>query len=164
MERTLCIIKPDAVLAENVGEILSILEREFRVVALRMTRLSRQEASSFYAVHRERDFFPELIKFMCSGPCVAVLLEGEDVISRYRSLMGPTDSRTAPEGTLRHRFGTNMRRNGVHGSDSVQSANHRSVQEHLQDCTQYITAPPLAEIQDPPLPTHGPLRSRVSIE
>ncbi len=122
MERTLSIIKPDAVSAGKVGEIIAVLERHFRVVALRMVYLCPAEAGAFYEVHRERPFFPDLVAFMSSGPCVALVLEGEDAIARYRALMGPTDPTLAPEGTLRHLFATNTRRNAVHGSDSPASA------------------------------------------
>ena len=122
-ERTFAIIKPDAVEGRHVGEILGRIEREgFRIVALRMVRLSRREAEGFYAVHRERPFFADLTAFMSSGPGIALVLEGEDAIARWRALMGATDPARAAEGTLRRSFATNVERNAVHGSDAAETA------------------------------------------
>jgi nucleoside-diphosphate kinase len=123
MERTLSIIKPDAVSRRVIGPILArIVEAGFQVVALKMVQLDRAEAERFYAVHAERGFFPDLVKFMTSGPVVVSVLEAEDAIQRYRKLMGPTDPAEAPRGTLRHEFGTNVEQNAVHGSDSPETA------------------------------------------
>jgi nucleoside-diphosphate kinase len=123
MERTLAIIKPDAVAAGNVGGILSRIEQEgFRIVALRLECLTREEAEGFYAVHRDRPFFPDLTAFMSSGPCIAMVLEAEGAISKWRDVMGATDSTKAAQGTLRKQFGTNIERNATHGSDAPETA------------------------------------------
>lgn len=123
LERTFAIIKPDAVAAGHTGEILAMAEQAgFRIVALRRIRMSRREAEAFYAVHRERPFFPSLVNFITEGPCVVAVLEAENAIARWRELMGPTDPARAPEGTIRKRFGTNIERNAVHGSDAPETA------------------------------------------
>ncbi|MCG5054654.1 MAG: nucleoside-diphosphate kinase [Myxococcales bacterium] len=123
IERTFGIIKPDAVASGSTGGILSMVEGAgFKLLSLRMTRMSVHEAEGFYAVHKARPFFKDLIGFMTSGPCVLMALEGEDAIARYRQLMGPTDAAKAPEGTIRHKFGTNIERNAVHGSDGPDTA------------------------------------------
>lgn len=123
LERTFAIIKPDAVAAGHTGEILAMAEQAgFRIVALRRIRMSRREAEAFYAVHRERPFFPSLVNFITEGPCVVAVLEAENAIARWRELMGPTDPAKAPEGTIRKRFGTNIERNAVHGSDAPETA------------------------------------------
>lgn len=123
MERTLAIVKPDALAAGQLGAILEQIERSgLKVVDLRMLDLTKERAEAFYAVHRERPFFPSLVAFMTSGPVVAAALEGEGAIARYRELMGATDPAQAAEGTLRRRFGTNVERNAVHGSDSPETA------------------------------------------
>ena len=123
MERTLSIIKPDAVGAGQVGAILAAIEAAgLRVVALRMLRLTIAEAEAFYAVHRDRPFFASLTKFMSSGPIVVSALEGEDAIRRYRELMGATDPMQAAEGTLRKRFASSVERNVCHGSDAPETA------------------------------------------
>jgi nucleoside-diphosphate kinase len=122
-ERTFAIIKPDAVEDRHVGEILSRIEREgFRIVALRLRQLTRREAEGFYAVHRERPFFGDLTAFMSSGPCVAMVLEAEGAIARWRAVMGATDPAQAAEGTVRRSFATNVERNAVHGSDALETA------------------------------------------
>jgi nucleoside-diphosphate kinase len=122
-ERTLGIVKPDAVAKRVVGRILARIEEEgFRIVALRMRHLSRREAEGFYAVHRERPFFGDLTAFMSSGPCVAMVLEADDAIRRWRDTMGKTDPAQAAEGTLRRQFGTNIERNATHGSDASDTA------------------------------------------
>jgi nucleoside-diphosphate kinase len=122
-EKTFGIIKPDAVAKAAVGGILALIEGAgLRLVELRMTQLSRSQAEGFYAVHRERPFFQDLVKFMTEGPCVVMALEGDDAVARYRELMGPTDSKKAPPGTIRARYGTDIERNAVHGSDSAESA------------------------------------------
>jgi nucleoside-diphosphate kinase len=123
IERTLSIVKPDAVRKRVVGSILARFERDgLRVAALRMVRLSRRDAEGFYAVHRARPFFDELCEFMSSGPCVALVLEGEDAVLRNREIMGATDPAKAAEGTLRKLYGTDIGKNAVHGSDAVETA------------------------------------------
>lgn len=123
MERTLAIIKPDAVAAGHAGAILSrIGEEGFRVVGLKMIRLTRAEAEGFYAVHRERPFFGDLTAFMSSGPAIVMVLEREDAIATWRRVMGATDPEEAGEGTLRHQFGANVERNATHGSDAPGTA------------------------------------------
>ncbi len=123
LERTFAMIKPDAVAGGHTGEILAMAEQAgFRIVALRRIRMSRLEAEAFYAVHRERPFFPSLVNFITEGPCVVAVLEAENAIARWRELMGPTDPAKAPEGTIRKRFGTNIERNAVHGSDAPETA------------------------------------------
>ena len=122
-ERTLCIIKPDAVAARQVGSILARLEGAgFVIVALRMRRLSPADAEGFYHVHRERPFFNSLVDFMASGPCVPMVLEGENAIVRLRELMGATDPAKAAAGTIRKDFASSIERNAVHGSDSTENA------------------------------------------
>ncbi len=123
LERTLGLIKPDAVAAGLVGRILSDIEAAgFRIVALRMLRLSRSQAEAFYAVHRERPFFSSLVELMTSGPIVAFVLERENAVEAYRQLMGATDPAKAEPHTLRARYAQNIERNAVHGSDSITSA------------------------------------------
>ncbi len=123
MERTLSIIKPDAVSASQVGVILGAIEAAgLRVVALRMLRLTIEEAEGFYDVHRERPFFASLTKFMSSGPIVVSALEGDDAISRYRKLMGATNPDEADAGTIRKRFATDIEKNACHGSDAPDTA------------------------------------------
>ncbi len=122
-QRTLTIVKPDAVAKGVTGEILSRFERAgLRIVALKKIQLTRPQAEGFYAVHRERPFFDSLVKFMTSGPVVASVLEGPDAIARNRELMGPTDSTQAEAGTIRGDFGTDIERNAVHGSDAPETA------------------------------------------
>lgn len=123
VQRTLVMIKPDAMAKRVAGAILQrLLDEGFDLVALRLHRLSRSEAEAFYAVHRERPFFPELVAFMTSGPVIAACLQGEEAVARLRAVMGPTDSGKAPPETLRGRFGTDIQRNAVHGSDSEENA------------------------------------------
>ncbi len=123
MERTLAIIKPDAVERRCAGRILARIEEEgFRVVAARMKYLTRSDAEGFYAVHRERPFFGALTAFMSSGPCIALVLEADNAISRWRETMGATDPAQAAEGTLRKLFATNIERNACHGSDAPETA------------------------------------------
>jgi len=123
IQQTLSMIKPDAVKKNAIGEIIAMLERGgLKITAAKMLRLSRTQAEGFYAVHRERPFFNSLCDFMTSGPIMAMVLEGEDAISRYREIMGVTDSTKAAEGTIRHRFGTNIEHNAVHGSDAPETA------------------------------------------
>jgi nucleoside-diphosphate kinase len=123
LERTLAIIKPDAVERGLVGEIIRRIEAErFRIRALKMVRLTKAQAEGFYAVHRGKPFFESLTTFMSSGPCVVLLLEGEAAISRWREVMGATDPARAAEGTIRRHFGTTIERNAVHGSDGPETA------------------------------------------
>ena len=123
VERTLSIIKPDAVTAGQAGEILAVMEGAgFRVLALRMTRLTEAQAKGFYAVHREKPFFVGLIKFMTEGPIIVMVLEREDAIRKLREVMGATNPANAAEGTIRKRFATNIERNCVHGSDAAETA------------------------------------------
>lgn len=123
MERTLAIIKPDAVERRLVGQILARIEAAgFTVRAMRLRRLTKQDAEGFYAVHRERPFFGSLIDFMSSGPCVLLALEAPDAIRTWRALMGATDPAKADAGTLRKEFGTSIERNATHGSDAPETA------------------------------------------
>jgi nucleoside-diphosphate kinase len=123
MQKTLSIIKPDGVSRRLVGEVLRVLEKAgFRIAAMKMKQLTRREAEGFYAVHRERPFFPELVEFMISGPVVIMVLEGENVIARNREVMGATDPAEAAEGTIRARWASSKQNNIVHGSDSEESA------------------------------------------
>ena len=123
VQRTLSIVKPDAVEAGASGDILSRFERAgLRIIALKKLQMTRQQTEGFYAVHRERPFFASLTKFMSSGPIVVCALEGDNAIARYRELMGATDPAEAAEGTLRKRFATNIERNACHGSDAPETA------------------------------------------
>ncbi len=123
LERTLAIIKPDAVSRQIAGEILSLIERnEFRIRGMKMLRLSRAAAEGFYTVHRGKPFFPGLIDFMTEGPVIVLVLEREDAIAKWREVMGATDPANAAEGTIRRRFGTAVDRNCTHGSDAPETA------------------------------------------
>jgi nucleoside-diphosphate kinase len=121
-ERTLCIVKPDAVEKRASGAILArLLEEGFRIVALRQTVLSRQVAEGFYAVHRERPFFDELCTFMTRGPVVIAALERDNAVQHYRNVIGATDPAKAAAGTVRKLYGSNVGENAVHGSDSIEN-------------------------------------------
>jgi len=123
VQRTLTIIKPDGVEQKSVGAIIAVLEKEgFRILAARMLHMSRAEAEGFYAVHRGKKFFEDLTKFMSSGPCLPMILERDEAIPRLRELMGATDPAKAADGTIRKKFASNVERNVIHGSDSVESA------------------------------------------
>jgi nucleoside-diphosphate kinase len=123
LERTLTIVKPDAVASGKTGAILASLEKEgFRLVGLRRTRLSPEQARSFYAVHRERPFYEALVRFMTEGPVVVAALERADAVAHLRRTMGATDSRKAEPGTVRALYGTDVERNAIHGSDSAENA------------------------------------------
>jgi len=122
-ERTLAIIKPDAVAARQAGAILTMIEQAgFRILGMRMLRLSQRQAEGFYAVHRGKPFFESLCRFMSQGPAIVLVLEAEGAIQKWRDLMGPTNPAQAPEGTVRQRFGSNIERNAVHGSDAAETA------------------------------------------
>ena len=123
VERTLSIIKPDAVAKNVIGQIYARFEQAgLRIVAARMTHLSRQQAEGFYAVHKERPFFGELVAFMISGPVMIQELEGDNAIQKNRDLMGATDPKKAAKGTIRADFADSIDANAVHGSDSAQNA------------------------------------------
>jgi nucleoside-diphosphate kinase len=123
MERTLSIIKPDAVRANNIGAIVARFESEgLRIAAMKKIQLDRREAEGFYAEHAGRGFFEELVTFMCSGPVVVMALEGDDAITRNRTIMGATDPAQAAPNTLRKLFARSKGENAVHGSDSPASA------------------------------------------
>jgi nucleoside-diphosphate kinase len=122
-QRTFAIIKPDAVANKSAGAIIARIEESgLDIIALKRLQLDDDIAKGFYAVHKERPFFGDLVKFMTSGPVVAMVLEGENAIARWRDLMGPTNSTEAPAGTLRGDFGTDIERNAVHGSDAPETA------------------------------------------
>jgi len=123
VERTLSIIKPDAVKKNAIGQIIARFEQAgLRVVAARMMHLSRAEAEGFYAVHRERPFFKDLVEFMISGPVLVQVLEGRDAIAKNRELMGATDPKKAAKGTVRADFADSIDANAVHGSDGAETA------------------------------------------
>jgi nucleoside-diphosphate kinase len=123
VERTFSIVKPDAVAASQTGDILGMIQKAgFKILALRMTRLSDQQARGFYAVHKERPFFEGLVKFMTEGPIVVMALEREDAVKSLREVMGATNPANAAEGTIRKRFAANIERNCIHGSDAPETA------------------------------------------
>jgi len=123
VQRTFTIIKPDGVAQNNIGDVLRAFEEnKFKVVAMKMLRITKQQAEGFYAVHRERPFFDSLTTFMSSGRIVVMVLEGEDVINRLRAVMGATNPANAAEGTLRKRFATSIEHNVIHGSDAPETA------------------------------------------
>jgi len=122
MERTLCIIKPDAVRKNNVGDIVAMIQAAgFKVLGMQLTRISAEQAGAFYAVHKERPFYGELVNFMSSGPIVPIALEKENAVADWRTLIGATDPAEAAEGTIRKRFAASKGENAVHGSDSVEN-------------------------------------------
>ena len=122
VERTLSIIKPDAVEQNHIGDILAMIQSAgLKVVGMRMLRLTRGQAEGFYEVHKERPFFGELVEFMTRGPVVVSALEGEDAVARYRALMGATNPEDADDGTIRKAYGTDVGENACHGSDSVEN-------------------------------------------
>ena len=123
LERTLTIIKPDAVKAGHIGDIIKIFEANgFRIVAGRLVNLSKTEAEGFYAVHRERPFFPSLTSFMSSGAAIPMVLEGDNVIARLREVMGATNPANAAPGTIRKLYASSIEANCVHGSDAPETA------------------------------------------
>jgi nucleoside-diphosphate kinase len=123
MERTLCMIKPDAVERGLQADILKMItDAGLKIVAMKMVHLSKREAEGFYAVHKERPFFGELTEFMASGPIIVAVLEGADAIKKYRELMGATNPAEAAEGTIRKLYAKNIEANSVHGSDAPETA------------------------------------------
>ena len=123
MQQTLAIIKPDSFAAGNAGNILAHLEKEgFKIRGLRVLHLSEAQAGAFYAVHKERPFYGDLVKFMTGGPVVPVALEREDAVTHLRQVMGATDSKKADAGTIRNLYGTDIEQNAIHGSDSPENA------------------------------------------
>lgn len=125
MEKTLVIIKPDAVKKNLIGEIISRFEKNgLKVAALKKIKMTKEQAKGFYIVHKDRPFYKSLTDFMSEGPCVVMVLEGENAIARVRKIMGATNPAQAEEGTIRKDFAENIERNAVHGSDSPQSASY----------------------------------------
>jgi nucleoside-diphosphate kinase len=123
MEKTFAIIKPDAVVGNQTGAILAVIEKAgFRIAGMKMKRLSQIEAENFYAVHSERPFYPSLVKFMTEGPVVVLVLEAADAIKKWRDTMGATNPANAAEGTIRKMFAQSIERNCVHGSDAPETA------------------------------------------
>lgn len=123
LQRTFSIIKPDAVARGLQGEILAMIQAAgLRIVAMKMVRLTEEQARAFYAVHRERPFYNDLVSYMTSGPVVCSVLEGEDAVTAYRALMGATDPAKAAEGTIRKKYAQSMQANAVHGSDAPETA------------------------------------------
>jgi nucleoside-diphosphate kinase len=123
LQKTFSIIKPDAVATGKAGKILSLLEENgFRIVALRMTKLSQSQAEGFYAVHKERPFFGSLVKFMTEGPVIVMALEREDAVKKLREVMGATNPANAAEGTVRKLYAESIERNCIHGSDAPETA------------------------------------------
>lgn len=122
MERTLCIIKPDAVRNQNIGNIVAMIQAAgFRILGMKLTRISPAVAGEFYAVHKERPFYGELVNFMSSGAIVPIALEKENAVADWRTLIGSTDPAEAAEGTIRKAYATSKGENAVHGSDSVEN-------------------------------------------
>jgi len=125
LEKTLSIVKPDGVEKNVIGEVIRRFEsKDIKVVGIKMVKLSKEQAEGFYAVHKERPFFGSLTDFMSSGPCVLMVLEGENVIPRARKIMGATDPEEADNGTIRKDFASDIEHNIVHGSDSPESADY----------------------------------------
>ncbi len=127
MERTLAIIKPDAVKAGNMGSILEAIEKDsakFRILGLKIYRLKEEEGKQFYSIHKERPFFLDLVHFMTEGPVVVACLATNNAVQEWRRLIGITDPSKAEKGSIRQRFGVSIERNAVHGSDSIENAIH----------------------------------------
>jgi nucleoside-diphosphate kinase len=123
LERTLGIIKPDAVAAGHTGAIITLIEQNgLRIIGMKMQRLSQREAEAFYDIHKTRPFFPGLVKFMTEGPVLLLALEGANAVAKWREVMGATNPANAADGTIRKRFAENIERNCVHGSDSLETA------------------------------------------
>lgn len=127
IERTLVLVKPDGVRRGLIGEVISRFERKgFRIVALKMTKMSREKAMDFYSVHKDKPFFKDLVEFMTSGPIVAMILEGDSAVSVVREIIGTTDGRKASPGTIRGDFALSIQENVVHASDSPESFERES--------------------------------------
>lgn len=127
MERTLSIIKPDGVSRGLTGPVVSRLEEKgLKIVAMKMIRMTKEQAKGFYNVHEGKPFFESVTDFMSSGPCVVMILEGENAIDQYRQLMGATDHKKAAPGTIRKEFATDIEKNVVHGSDSAKTAEYET--------------------------------------
>ena len=125
IQQTLAIIKPDGVARRLIGPVISRMESEgLTIKAMKLIKMTKEQAQGFYKVHEGKPFFDSLTDFMSSGPCVVMVLEGDDAISRYRKLMGATDYRKAEPGTIRREYATDIEKNVVHGSDSPESAKH----------------------------------------
>jgi nucleoside-diphosphate kinase len=123
LERTFAIIKPDAIRNGHTGDIIAIIEKNgFRILGMKLRRLSRQETEAFYGVHKDRPFFPGLVAFMTEGPVVLLALEGDNAIAKWRDVMGATNPANAAEGTIRKLYAENIERNSVHGSDAPETA------------------------------------------
>jgi nucleoside-diphosphate kinase len=123
LQKTFSIVKPDAVASGKAGKIISLLEENgFRIVGLRMVKLSQSQAEGFYAVHRERPFFGSLVKFMTEGPVIVMALEREDAVKKLREVMGATNPANAAEGTVRKLYAESIERNSIHGSDAPETA------------------------------------------
>ncbi len=123
-EKTLSIIKPDGVSRNLIGEVIVRLEKEgLKIVAMKMINMNKEQAKGFYKVHEGKSFYDSVTDFMSSGSCVVIVLEGEDAIRRYRTLMGATNFKEAEEGTIRREFATDIEKNVVHGSDTEKTAN-----------------------------------------
>ena len=123
MEKTLAIIKPDAVANKNIGNIISRIEKEeFNILEIKMLKLTKKEAEDFYSVHKEKSFFAELVELMISGPIVVLALEKKDAIQRWRNVMGATNPTEAKENTIRKLYGKSVGNNATHGSDSLENA------------------------------------------
>jgi nucleoside-diphosphate kinase len=123
VERTLSIIKPDAVSKNHIGDIYNRFEQAgLKIIAARMKHLTQKQAEGFYAVHRERPFFKDLVSFMTSGPVMVSVLEGENAVAKHRDIMGATDPKKAAPGTIRADFASSIDENAVHGSDSLENA------------------------------------------
>lgn len=122
-ERTLAIVKPDGVARKLIGEVVRRLEAaDLNIIAMKMLRMSREQAKGFYRVHEGKPFYESVTGFMSSGPCLVMVLEGDNAIARYRALMGATDFRKAEQGTIRKEFATDIEKNVVHGSDGIATA------------------------------------------
>jgi len=123
LEKTLSIIKPDSIAKNHIGEILSMLEKKgLKIVAARMIHMDEKQAAGFYAVHKDKPFFGELITFMTSGPSLVLVLSGEKAIAKNREVMGATNPKDASPGTIREKFGESIEKNAVHGSDGPETA------------------------------------------
>lgn len=120
--KTLVIIKPDVVEKKKIGEVISMIEKEFDIREMRMLKMTKKQAEEFYEEHKGKEFFEKLIEFMTSGPIVVMVVEGENVVNRIRELIGHTDPSKAKDGTVRKLFGENLPKNAVHASDSEKSA------------------------------------------